>query len=148
MKHLYNESDLSKHLIESSEKVSDQVLCLLRVENDIGTGTPDTSYEIGYSRVRGWIELKIVNRRRGPAKIKSLKAWQKNWLKKHGKLAGYCWLLVCDLHTQTIFLFHSVQIDSLEGWGIEDWKSNSALHWKVHETELILSELSTVLSNG
>lgn len=68
-----------------------------RIENRIGTGTPDVYYSIN-EKSAGWIELKHLHEwpKRGttPVKIEHFTAQQKNWMRRHGKRGVSVFLLL------------------------------------------------------
>lgn len=67
-----------------------------RIENRLNTGTPDVAYSM--RGVHGWIELKFIpeapKRSDKPLKIDHFTPDQRNWLEKHGKRGGRCFVLL------------------------------------------------------
>lgn len=65
-----------------------------RHEDKHSTGIPDISYS---TTVHGWVELKYLEsppKKGGVMKIDHFTASQRNWLTRHGKRAGHCFILV------------------------------------------------------
>lgn len=63
-----------------------------RHEDRLSTGIPDLSYSMA---VNGWIELKYLPKiPKGQLTIRHYTVDQRNWLIRHGKRSGLCFLLL------------------------------------------------------
>lgn len=66
-----------------------------RHEDKYSTGIPDISYSTNH---HGWIELKYLKSKPSGhdtvMRIKHYTAQQRNWLKKHGRKGGKCFILL------------------------------------------------------
>lgn len=80
-------------------------------EDRYSVGIPDLSY--GARGVNGWIELKRVLKwpkmPETPVKIDHLTANQVNWLKKRGRRAGHCYILIQVDAEYFVFPFHEAR---------------------------------------
>ena len=69
-----------------------------RIENSIGSGTPDVYYTIKGTGVGGWNELKHVHswpkKWDTPLRLPHFTKHQKAFLKQHGKIGGHMFVLL------------------------------------------------------
>ena len=64
-----------------------------RHEDKYTKGIPDVSYSM--NGVNGWVELKTVEiNKLGKVNIPHFTAEQRQWLKRHGRRGGHCFLFV------------------------------------------------------
>ena len=64
-----------------------------RHEDKHSKGIPDVSFSM--SKVNGWIELKtVVMGKSGNVDLSHFTVEQKQWLKRHGRRGGHCFLLI------------------------------------------------------
>jgi len=74
-------------------------------------GTPDVSY--GLRGTHGWIELKLQQewpkRDTTVLRLHHFTQWQKQWLKKRGRIAGNCWLFIRVDRDYMLFTWQTAQ---------------------------------------
>lgn len=80
-------------------------------EDQFSVGIPDLSY--GARGINGWIELKRVlswpKRPDTIVKMEHFTANQVNWLRRRGKKAGHCYLLIQVAAEYFVFSFHEAR---------------------------------------
>jgi len=101
-------------------------------EDRFSLGIPDLSY--GVAGVNGWIELKQVEKypkkSSTPIDLKHFTPSQVNWLRKRGKRAGSCFILIQITTEYYIFSFHKARLlragmtkEKMEEQCIQKWEN-------------------------
>ena len=107
-----------------------------RHEDKLSTGgIPDVSYSTNH---HGWIELKFVaeppKRASTPLRIPHYTAEQRNWLERHGKRTGRCYLFVQVGPEYLLFDWAGAQqvgrvpMDELRGLAVARWVNRVDFH--------------------
>jgi hypothetical protein len=147
VKKTFYEIDFQKYLDNFIGCIPKKKFECVRVENKIGSGTPDRHYEIKNGKVRGWIELKQVRHWTFPHKIEHFTKLQKRWLRTHGERAGFCWLLILNNETNIIYLFDHTAVDLVETWAEKEWVSNCRYWWYTDNINAIHKFISILGAN-
>lgn len=106
-----------------------------RHEDKLSTGIPDVSYS---TTCHGWIELKFVatppKRPGTPLRIPHYTAEQRNWLERHGKRGGRCFLLLQVEREYLLFNWSGAQsvgrvaLDELRTVAVARWSGRIDFH--------------------
>lgn len=102
------ENRLKKHIVDKMGSRWD----VQSHEDQFSVGIPDLSY--GARGINGWIELKRIlswpKRPETPVKIEHFTANQVSWLRRRGKKAGHCYILIQVAAEYFVFSFHSARL--------------------------------------
>ena len=115
-----------------------------RIENRLNSGVPDVAYSTDH---HGWIELKYLpkapKRSDTALKIDHYTAEQKNWLTKHGKRGGHCFLFLQV--GGTYMLFGSEAARDIGTVTLDAHKKMALAVW---EGQVCFTEFVRLLSRG
>ena len=114
-----------------------------RHEDRYSTGIPDVSYSMKY---HGWIELKFLKSPPVNAdtamRIKHYTSDQKNWITRHGKRAGLCWILIQV--GEVFMLFDWTKARLVGELSFEEHLTLANKYW---EGRINFNELSVILNS-